>query len=82
MGALINETHLKGALIGRRALNRITVLEAVLTGKQPPEIYSVECNFFPSCRIKFPRKNCGQMSGKSKASDRTNLDTGATLINC
>ena len=37
MGALINKTHLKGALIGKRALNRITVLEAILTGKQPLE---------------------------------------------
>ena len=38
------KTHLKGALIrkggeliGRRALNRITVLEAILTGRQPRE---------------------------------------------
>ena len=41
MGTLINKTHLKGALIGRRALNRITVLEAVLTGKQPRE--NIQC---------------------------------------
>ena len=50
MGALISKTHLKGALIqkgrgliGRRALNRITVLEAILTGKQP---YTVLCVIF------------------------------------
>ena len=92
MGALISKTHLKGALIrmrgrgliGRRVLNRIALLEAILTGKQPLEnIYTVLCViFFPSCRLKFPRKNCGQMSGKYKASDRTNLGTSAALINC
>ena len=36
--------------------------------------------FSLSCRPKFPWKNCGQMSGKSKASDRTNLGTGATPL--
>ena len=48
-----------GALIGRRALNRITVLEVILKGKQPRENIQ--------CWLKFPNKNCGQMSGKSKA---------------
>ena len=41
MGALINKTHLKGVLMERRALNRILVLEAVLTGKQPRE--NIQC---------------------------------------
>ena len=90
MGALIGMggAYSKGGLIGRRALNRIitviTALEAVLTGKQPREnIYTVLCvNFFPSLQRKFPRKNCGQMSGKSKTSDRTNLGTVAAPINC
>ena len=49
MGALISKTHLRGALIrkggegliGRRALNRITVLEVILTGKQPRE--NIQC---------------------------------------
>ena len=47
MGALINKTHLKGALIrkGERllegALNQITVLEAILTVKQPRE--NIQC---------------------------------------
>ena len=36
--------------------------------------------FSRSCRPKFPWKNCGQMSGKSKASDPTNLGTGATPL--
>ena len=89
MGALIGTggAFLKGGLIGRRALNRIitviTVLEAILTGKQPRE--NIQCCvqfFFPSCLLKFPRKNCGQMSGKSKTSDRTNLGKGAAPINC
>ena len=92
MGALINKTtfkggaYSKGGLIGRRALNRIvtviTVLEAILTGKQSRENIQCFVYFFPSCRLKFPRKNCGQMSGKSKVSDRTNLGTGAAPINC
>ena len=82
MGALINKTtfkggaYSKGGLIGRRALNRIvtviTVLEAILTGKQSHGNIQCFVYFFPSCRLKFPRKNCGQMSGKSKVSDRTN----------
>ena len=74
----------KRELIGRRALNRTMAFEAILTAKQPREnIYTVLCvNFFPSLRRKFPRKNCGQMSGKSKARDRTNLGTGAAAINC
>ena len=74
----------KRELIGRRALNRIMAFEAILTAKQPREnIYTVLCvNFFPSLRRKFPRKNWGQMSGKSKARDQTNLGTGAAAINC
>ena len=94
MGALINKTTFKGGayskggggLIGRRALNPIvtviTVLEAILTGKQSHENIQCLCMFFPSCRLKFPRKNWGQMSGKSKVSDRTNLGTGAAPVNC
>ena len=93
MGALINKTTFegpalirKGGLIGRRALNRIvtviTVLEATLTGKQSHENIQCFVHFFPSCRLKFPPKNCGQMSGKSKVSNRTNLGTGAAPINC
>ena len=39
LGALIRRGG--GALIGRRALNRITVLEAILTGKQPRE--NIQC---------------------------------------
>ena len=92
-GRLLTKPHLKGALIrkgggliGRRALNRIvtviTVLEAILTGKQSHGNIQCFVYFFPSCRLKFPRKNCGQMSGKSKVSDRTNLGTGAAPINC
>ena len=46
MEALINKTHLKGALIGRRALNRITVLEAILTGKQLREKIQCCVQFF------------------------------------
>ena len=49
-----------GGLIGRRALNRIvtviTVLEAILTGKQSHENIQCFVYFFPSCRLKFPRK--------------------------
>ena len=75
MGALINETHFKGALIGRRALNRITVLEAVLTGRQPPENIQCWVQFFSFLPNKISQENCGQMSGKSKASDGTNLGT-------
>ena len=45
----MSKTHLKGALIrkgggvliGRRALNRIAALEAILTGKQPRE--NIQC---------------------------------------
>ena len=94
MGALINKTTFEGGayskggclLEGARALNRIvtviTVLEAILTGKQSHGNIQCFVYFFPSCRLKFPRKNCGQMSGKSKVSDRTNLGTGAAPINC
>ena len=88
----LTKPHLKGALIrkegliGRRALNQIvtviTVLEAILAVNNRMKIYSVLCIFFPSCRLKFPRKNCRQMSGKSKVSDRTNLGTGVAPINC
>ena len=85
-GRLLTKRHLKGRrLFERRALNRIvtviTVLEA-LTGKQSHENIQCFVYFFPYCRLKFPRKNCGQMSGKSKVSDRTNLGTGAAPINC
>ena len=66
MGALINKTHSKGTLIGRRTLNRI--------------IYSVVCKNVSSCRLKFPMKNWRQMSGKSKARDRTNLGTSTAPI--
>ena len=44
----MSKTHLKGALIrkggvliGRRALNRIAALEAILMGKQPRE--NIQC---------------------------------------
>ena len=53
-----------------------------LGGKQSHENIQCFVYFFPSCRLKFPRKNCRQMSGKSKVSDRTNLGTGVAPINC
>ena len=44
------------------------------------KIYSAVHKNFSSCRLKFPMKNCRQMSGKSKASDRTNLGTSAAPL--
>ena len=91
-GRLLTKPHLKGALFRKggahwkgvinRIVTVITVLEAILTGKQSHGNIQCFVYFFPSCRLKFPRKNCGQMSGKSKVSDRTNLGTGAAPINC
>ena len=91
MGALINKTTFEGGAFSKggahwkgvinRIVTVITVLEAILTGKQSRE--NIQCFFFfSSYRLKFPRKNCGQMSGKSYVSDRTNLGTGAAPINC
>ena len=93
MGALINKTTFEGGAFSKgggahwkgvinRIVTVITVLEAILTGKQSHGNIQCFVYFFPSCRLKFPRKNCGQMSGKSKVSDRTNLGTGAAPINC
>ena len=37
------------------------------------KIYNVACKtIFCSCRLKFPMKNCRQMSDKFKANDLTN----------
>ena len=45
------------------------------------KIHNVVCKNYSSCRLKLLMKNCRQMSGKSKARDRTNLGTGAAPIN-
>ena len=59
-----------------------TDLNLMLTREGAYFFFEKQPNVKTSCRLKCPSKNCRQMSGKSKASDRTNLATSAAPIYC